>query len=747
MSLFQFPNQRIKESLKDEEWHVDHIMNYILYSASSDFMYKKAEIEELYYAAAGALSPKQEIACKAMITERYGSNFGPQYFVYPLIENRISQVVGDYRKRPLKRRALVNNEGAVIKKLESKVDMLLEKELREINKQMEPELGFAPETPAPKMQIPKDIEEHYSKDYRTMSEEIAEDVLYQLLVVKKEKEKIYNALEHYLTGGHVFGVHDEKNGHPSVFIPHPLNCFSDTNENSEVQDDMQYFVWDKDMSINEILNTFPLTEDQTKVVENYSNIASDIGNKGYNNWFVSHKNSFRPRVISMTWISRKVSKFKVIKNNQTGKEEYKILPDDYKLDKRDKENNNIKSIEIEDVRHVTMLGPELVLSFGPLENQMKTVGNQKKRFIPAVGLVNKNQTGIGNIRSLAKKLLYLQDFASEILYEIRLNIRQIDGNVLVYDMSNIPKEWAKFGPDKALEKVNFYLKRDRMQLINSKDKRSNPYANSANVSQKGRLPELISLLSLIEDMADKISGITKEGQGQANPYQKATTTEVNLSSGTARAEEYYGVFDSFVETYLERMIMKSKSVYKKGDVFTYFGGDNQMKFLNIMEDYMMDDLGIHIGDNRKEYERKERMDKIGEQTFGQSQDPEIMLNLIKIWNADSATEAEAIFKIGSQKLAEMRQENIKLQQEAEAQKAKIEEAKLAETARMHQETMQNNIDVANIYADNKIEDVQNKEAGQDRRKAADIQKELLLNDKKQTQELLLSEQKNNKSTS
>lgn len=745
MSIFQFPNQRIKETKKNEDWHVDHILNYIMYSGTSNYAQQKAEMVELYYSAAAMLSPKQEKACKAMITERYGSNFGPQYVVYPLIENRISQVVGDYRKRPLKRRALVNNEGAVIKKLESKIDMLLEKELRELNKQMEPELGFAPESPAPQMKIAPDVEEFFSKDYRTISEEISEDVLYQLLVVKKEKEKIYNALEHYLIGGKVFGVHDEKNGHPSVFIPHPLDCFFDTNDNQEVQDDMQFFVWDKPMSINEILNMFELDEEQTKIVESYSNIES-IGDKPKNStWFITDKNSFRPRVISMSWISRKISKFKVIKNSQTEREEYKILPDDYKITKRDKEEKNIIDIEIEDVRHITMLGPELVLSFGSLEDQMKTVGNKKKRFIPAVGLISKNQMGINNVRSLAKKLVYLQDFASEILYEIRLNLRQLDGNVLVYDMSNIPKEWARFGPDKALEKVNFYLKRDRIQLINSKDKRSSAYANSANVSQKGRMPELISLLSLIEDMADRISGITKEGQGQANPYQKATTTEVNLSSGTARAEEYYGVFDSFVETYLERMIMKSKSIYKKGDVFTYFGGDNQMKFLTIMDDYMLDDMGIHIGDNRKEYERKDRMDKVGEQAFGQSQDPEIMMNMIKMWNADSATEAEAIFKAGSKKLAEMRQENIKLQQESEANAAKAEQEKQAILDRQHKEKMQNNIDVANIYADNKIQDVETKEAGQDRRKSVDVQKELILADAKAEQEELKNLQKNKNS--
>ena len=115
MSIFNFPNQRIPESKKDEEWHKNHILSYLKYTGTAEFNHVKAEMAELYYAAAAKLSPKQEKIVCATITEKYGENFGPQYYVYPLIESNIEQMVGDYRNRPLKRKCLVNNEKAVIK--------------------------------------------------------------------------------------------------------------------------------------------------------------------------------------------------------------------------------------------------------------------------------------------------------------------------------------------------------------------------------------------------------------------------------------------------------------------------------------------------------------------------------------------------------------------------------------------------------------------------------------------------------
>lgn len=716
MSLFNFPNQRIPETKKDKAWHISHVEAYLSYSSTANYSLKKKEIIDLYLATAGVLSPEQEkIVCNT-ITEKYGDNFGPQYYVYPLIENRIEAVVGEYRTRPLKKKLLVNNEDAVIKKLDQKVSVLAESMLREANQKMEADLGFAPETEQPEMEIPEDMEEFFQKNFRTVSEEIGEDVLYQYLLVRKGKEKIYDLLRHYLTGGRIHGYLDVKDNHPDIFIPHPAETFYDTDTTDVIQKDIQYFLWEKPMSVNEIFNTFELTKDEKLIVENYSRIMNSDVDK-YSKYFIGEGDDFRPRVICMEWISRITKKFLVIQNKQSGQEEYKILPEDYKERSRD----NIKTIEIEDVRHIIMVGPEIVLSYGSLEKQMQTISNPKKRYLNAVGIIDDNRNGAGQIRSLAKKLKYLQDFASEILYEIRINMRYIDGGVLIYDLANIPKEWMALGATKALEKVNFHLKRDRIQFINSKDRKQNTYANSVNLSQKGRLSDLVELLAVIEDMADRISGISKEAQGQASQYNKATTTEANMTASSTRMEYYLGPFDTFVDTLQERFILKAKHTYKENDIFTYFGGDNQAKFLKLFPDFFLEDLGIHTGDNRKEYERKKRIDAIAERTFGNSQDLGVMLNLINVWNAEHSTEAEAILRKGAKALEKTMKENQAAMQQQAAAAEETKRLDIQKKDEQHLEKLDNNIEVAEIYADQQKTDTDTKEENANLRKAAELE--------------------------
>ena len=44
MSFYNFPNQRIPESEKTENWHINHISQYLKYSGTDEFRDRKQEI-------------------------------------------------------------------------------------------------------------------------------------------------------------------------------------------------------------------------------------------------------------------------------------------------------------------------------------------------------------------------------------------------------------------------------------------------------------------------------------------------------------------------------------------------------------------------------------------------------------------------------------------------------------------------------------------------------------------------------
>ena len=724
MSSYNFPNQRIPESQKTEEWHRRHIISYVGYSATDEYHQKRREIRELLFAAHGVLTIEQKRVCEAMITQRFGENFGPEYMIYPLIETHIDAIVGKYRLRPLVKKALVNNKSAIIKKLEEKVNMVFESLMRDVNEGISPKIGIDIQTENPQMEIPEDIDEFFEKDYRTISEEIAEDVLYQILEVFKEKEQIYALLRFYLVTGRCYGTIIEKNGHPSIFVPHILDIWYDQDYTQSLQDNLNMFVFDKYMTLNEIFNTWDLSEKQKNTLTGY--MTADKSGEHVNNqsqgsrnyWFSTADDGNRVRVVSMNWKSRRKARFLNFVNRKTGATESKVLPDDYK--ERNRDAGNIEEIETEDERVITMIGPDITLAWGRVEDQMKKKSSPKIRYLSSLGVIDEQEMGTGEIRSIAKKLMPLQNFASEIMYELRLALRRIDGQAMVYDLANIPKAWGALGPDEVLKKVNFYLKRDGIQIINSKGRKNNPYASSVNVSQKGRIQEVIGLLAVVEDLAKKISGNTDEEMGQAAQYAKATVSEINMHGGYARTEEALGSFITFQTKLLERLILKAKLIYRKGDTFTFYGGDNQLKFLQITEPFFDDDIGLHIGDNRKEEIKIQKMEAMAEQAFINPNTPELMLELLKMYNADSSTEKESVFKKGVRALQEMADANSEKDREIQRQQIEAQNAEGQRRDGQHKEKLKNNLDVAEVYANNKADDTRIKEQGANLRKAAEI---------------------------
>lgn len=718
---YNFPDQTIPESQKTETWHKEHIINFVSYAKDSAYRENKLELERLYYAYAARVHPLDGDIIKATITARYcDTNFGPAYDIYPLIENTIEQLIGDYRLRPLRMYALTQNPEAVVSKLDEKYDAYLEKIMRDVHADIEEEEGISIPTENPDIEVPENDDVDFFKNYRTKSESVAESILYFLLVIKKEKEKIYTALLHYLISGTGYMAMAEKDGHPSINIANPLCSDSDVDPNDIIQDNLQYFAYDEFLSMNDIFNTYTLTDKQKTQIKAYSTTATADNLRGVyqDNWFNRPSNNadLRIKVVSLVWKSRIKQDFKRFINS-AGNEEMKILPEDYKPRKKD----DIVTVEIENVRHCTMIGPDLVLEYGTQEDQLKAIGNPKKRFLHVVGINNNNKTGTNVIRSVAKKIKFLQDYASEILYEIKLAMRSVDGGVLVYDVSNIPKEWMRLGFEKAIEKVNFSVKRDRVMFINSADKRSNGYASAVNISQKSKIGDLTALLALIETIAEKISGVNGAKNGSQADYTKASVAQMNLFQANARSENIFGPFDTFVEKFLERIVLKAQHLYKKNQLINYYAGDSTLKFIEAKEEFFDDDIGVTLSDPRKEMEAKQIISQTAAQVLPNVQDPKLMVELIKVHMADSASDAIAIFERGIERMEKLAQERQQQQLQAQQQEAEAIQQQTKTDEDLTLKGYDKDITVATIYADNKLQSDQVKEANANLRKAAELE--------------------------
>jgi hypothetical protein len=743
MSSYILTNQKISEKQKDEEWHKSHIKNFVLFDSGRTPSERKEMQMKCWYAYSCQQSDLHN-KNTSPVTSPYGLSLGMPWIDYPLIESKLEQMVGEFMTRGIKRKTYVINKKAQTKKLDAMFDLLAEDILRDVNKELEPELGFVPETPQPEAELPPNIEEFFEQGYKTVSEQVSDNILNQVLIAKKQSDKIKDLYLDFLLYDECIAYIDEKDGSPNI---RKLNIFEtemDYDPDLEIQNDPQYLIFNKVLSYNEIINTYNLTDEEELVLKSYMNVNrnnSIVGedtvgmglggqDNNYGNWISGDKNDMRVRCVEMIWISQKKISVKVSINSKTGKEIYKKIPDGYKRRK----NDDVQSIWVQEKRHCLMCGPDLVLEWGVDNQRASRIDNPKKDSIFVVGIRRNNNLSSLQMRSAAYKLLQLQDFASECLFELRLAMRRNNGRVLVYDAAQVPKQFLKTGGyQNAINRVMHHAKKDQFLIINSADKQSRYNFNqftSLDLSTKGLMQDIFSMLGLIEELAGKFLGLSPQREGNIDQYESATGTERAVSQSTARTEIYVKPFESFIKYVLDKVLIKGKYTYEENETAQYIFGDLKTMFFKIYPEYFQEDVGAYIADNFAEQKKKSVIDSAAQQALSNAATPDLILSLIETLNADTAGESEAIFKRAVKamnKLKEQESQAIAAAQES-AQKATADLK--AEEISLKREEFQNNIDVAMIKSDGDALKNLNSISSNEKIKVADIEKDLLLSETK-----------------
>lgn len=757
---FELPNQRLPESKWTEKYYVEHANRMIEYIGNDNYNLRCEMIAKYYRRYNCELNPK-EVKANETLTKQYGFDIGVEYMVYPLCEMVVDQLTSEYMTQDLRKKMYSMNKDAINEKLDAKIDYITEEIFRKENEKLSNELGFTPETENPDIDLPDDIDKFFAMDYKTLSEEVGDDIVHQFLEVLKEKRKIKTLIQDWFIGEQCSATLEEKDGHPTVRRSKYDECYFDINPDEEIQTDINIYAHFPFHTKNEILNKYDLDDAKIKKVDElFTKMANNKLNTepfsygradgidsttncrngiSYRGWYDTNTRN-RLRVLKMMWKSRKQIMAKVHTDKHTGEKIYRIVGKNQKVRKRD----NVVKTTVEVVRYIEMLGPDIILSYGCDKERMTFVDNKKKVVLPAIALVGRNTMYSGTIRSVVARVEQLQKIASDLLFELRLSMKSNDGRVLVYDVAQIPKQFLdSYGTKGALKRMMHHIKKDKIIFLNSKDKNVRNTFNqftSLDLTNRGQTKDIIDALLLIEELARKFVGLSKERQGEVGQYQTAAGTDRAVLQSNARTEVYFSPFDDFYEGLLNRMLMKSKTIYRKGQVFSYVFGDLKAKFLTIFGDFFNVDLGVHFANRFKDKRDKDIIDQAAAQTLSNTNDKELLLDLINVLQSDSASESRAILEKGLNTFQKLQQENAKAAEAAEQAQREHELAIQDREDQRAREKNQNNIDVANIYADNKAYTENEKNASQELMTLAKIGAEQL----KAEKESLKGEEKSEK---
>lgn len=747
-AFFSLTNQKLPDSKKDKEWHVGILKNYLSYTlrrVTSERREQQLKCWKYYL----CIIDEEREAANRPITAPYQTSLGMEWIPYPLAESKLEQMIGDFITRGIKTKMQVINKEARSKKLDQMFSMISEEILRETNKELQPALGFVPTTENQDIDLPEDLEEFFETDFKTQSEQVSDIILKQVLYGKKMIDKVRELYLHYLVQDECIAWVEETDKQPSFRNCSIFETEMDYDPEKEVQDEPQWIFFNRTMGYNEIINNHDLTDEEENILKSYVSNNRYLADEdllsntdGFDSpykrehWFEGQKENMRIRCVEGHWISKKKISVKVSINQKNGEEIYKRISDDYKAKKSD----NIKSIWVDEKRYCIMVGPDLVLDYGVNEERWSRIDSPKKDILEAVAIRRNNSIGSNQVRSAVAKLMQLQDFASECLFELRLAMRRNNGRVLVYDAAQVPKQFLKSGGyNSAINRVMHHAKKDQFLLINSMDKQARYAFNqftSLDMSTRGLMQDLFNMLALIEDLASKFIGLPPQSEGQTNQYETAGGTERAVTQGNIRQQIFVKPFESFLKHLFDKVLIKGKHCYEENEVVQFLFGDLKSSFFKVYPDYFQEDVGSFIGDGYNEQKKKQIIDAAAQQAFGNAQTPEMILYMIQSLNAEYASESEAILKRGLKAMTKLADENRQAEAENAKMQAEATDRATESNENLTREGHKKDIIVAQIYADNKTMTDAMKNETQRKIKLDDIEKDLILN-----------EQKNNSGTS
>jgi hypothetical protein len=607
----------------------------------------------------------------------YGSNFDYVFQLdetsdlpvpfkfFPIIRNKVDHMVGEYLLRPEKRYCQTVDDESTSKRLEESYQLSFRNFMQNVDEDIDAAAGFSTVEENQSIPIVENIERYQKENPLDIEAEMMNDAMEYLIQVRKLKEKIKPLLIDYLLSQHCACEIIKDSGDPMPYRFAPDEYAFDMPASEEYLEKANWFYAEKWESLGFVLDRFreDIDEDDYGVLEklNDSNYADTFFNlhgiKNHSTYLDNKGSVTRVRVSRVYFKSYKLQKAKS-GTSKKGKEYFKLVGDDYGPRSYEKMDERLS----DDPYMIYQIAGVFWLRFGKTKNQARSVDNWTECPLPIVGLAGNNNTGF-NI-SFAQMLVPVEAIYNEVMYQIRYLIKQSGGKALIYDVSQMPKQFGGNFANVAKElKTNQIIPIDLSQEGNPKSSSFNQW-KEIDFSLTTQITALWNTKMQIEKVADDISGVNEERSGSISAYSTNDIAQENIRRSSMRTEVWLMPFDNFYKRLLEKLVSFSKHIWPEGKKLQFWKGDGSEKILEINKEILLKDFAFSFESPYKQQQEIETLKQLSMQLMSSAsaEDPRLILNYVKLLKADNYQEAERIFEEGVTVIEELK----KQQQEQEA---------------------------------------------------------------------------------
>lgn len=687
----EFPRQNIPESQKDEAWHRDCVDYFLQQQQTEVYVSNKTKDYENYLIASGEFNKDQF----KYITDMYGMTAPARLVNYPLMQNKLDLLAGELITQPLQYTVNVINRNAIRRKTEELIAIAAETILKPERRKIEE----VTKTPIPDEdlgeEIPKDVESFMKMNYRTNVEKQVSVGLKYLIDrwdLKSTFKRGFYDLE--ITNKEFYRVY-VKNKVPYAERIDPRQMIYDQDGDKESLQDSLYAGVDNWYTVNEIMDRFDLTSKEVDKLEELANQKSQWYNDhNANNSYISPdgSNGLRIRVVDMQWKSIKMINYKVSPNKFDPESDYlKMLPDDYKP----KAGEKIVKRAITEIRQCIKIGHEMVIQYGAKPNQIRYEENYANTKLDFYGVIRNNFSG--TTLSVVDALKNIQLLYNIVMFHIDSALARSGGKAIVYDVSQKPKNVP-------MSDVMYHAKNSGLIMINSKQEGGQLSTfnqwKDIDFTLSNSVSQMINLKMMLEETADKITGITASRAGVNKTSDAVGVNERSVMQSTLITAPLFDIHFKVVSDVLQGLANLMKMCWGEDGYMVNVFGDMGYEIFNIDKAISYDEYGIFVKNSSKELERKQTMmSLISNFSSTGSLDP---IATIKAVNGETASELEEILTSG---LASVKASQVDLEERkiaAQEQANQIEAQKIQVPLEVAKVKADADLKVAKLDSDTKL---------------------------------------------
>lgn len=625
-----FPRQDIPDSEKTLDWGKSCI-NYVVDRFRDRRLQQIRKMNRLYKSYNGVVDAQG----LEFLNKTYGKENIVKYIDYRLGRTKIEILNGEWLQMPLNKTVMTINESAKMRKLDE-LDLLFGAMMAKPQLEEQKKLtGIDSLNGMPIPEIPADGSNPMAVFNSKSKNEIAMQRILNNAAVKMDlKMKFGENLLDTEIASECHGKVELKLRNGKYVVDYrdidPRDALFEEVDRDPFLLKTPYYGERRIMFIHDVISEYELNDTEKEQLRETGNafVNGDSNNENQRSYFQLIQNQLAVEVYIIEW--KTICDFYVLEqpNKLNPGSPYKkyLTYDQYKkeqkiIKKKVAEGEyKLSVVKKECIYEIHRIGYDIYKRFGKKNNIIASYDNPYQTEFGYGGMLFRTRDGVRI--SLQENLDNISRVYNIVMFQINRELAKAKGKIVAYDRAYLPK-------GKTMKDVLYRMTNDGIYDYNSSEDGN---ISGERIDIRGQIQEvdlgvsqtvqqLIAIKLDLQEMADRLTGINENRQGNIAASMTATNAMASMSASRSITFSMFYYFDRFCEN-----IMRKICEYEKiriglldQESGSSIVGDELTGFLEVTKDIALDDFGVAIFNAQREKEIRDIMRSYAQQSINAQQ--------------------------------------------------------------------------------------------------------------------------------